>query len=80
MITVNHFQFGRKNFFNFSKMIYGFENCKSFSKFKLFILVRTFMGIRHRLELEFVGSLNLPLKVPEFWNPIAEIRQLPPKF
>jgi hypothetical protein len=49
-------------------MIYGF---KSFFRFKLFILARMFVRIRHLRALEFVGSLNLLLKVPEFWYSIV---------
>jgi hypothetical protein len=64
MVNGNHFQFDLKSFFNFWKTIYGFENYKSFSEFKLFILAGTFLRILHRWTLEFVGSLNLPLKVP----------------
>jgi hypothetical protein len=46
--------------------MYGFENCNSFSEFKLIILARTFVGIRHRQTLEFVGSPNLLSKVMNF--------------
>jgi flagellar assembly factor FliW len=66
MINGNHFQFDRKIFFNFWKTIYGFENCKSFSGFKLFTLAHTFMGIHHRRALEFVGNPTLLPKIPEF--------------
>jgi hypothetical protein len=38
------------------------------------------VGIRHHQVLEFVGSPNLPLKVPEFCYPIAEIWQPHPEF
>jgi len=75
MVNENHFHFGHKRLFNFWKTIYGFENCNSFSEFKLIILARTFVGIRHRQTLEFVGSPNLLSKVPEFWYPIAGIRR-----
>jgi hypothetical protein len=57
IINDNHFQFDRKSLFNFLN-----ENHKSFSKFKLLILARAFMRIRHRRALEFVGSSTLPLK------------------
>jgi hypothetical protein len=79
MVNGNHFQFDCKSLFNFWKTIYGFKNHKSFSKFKLFILVGTFVGIHHRRALEFVCSPNQPPKVPEFWYPIAEFRQNRPK-
>jgi hypothetical protein len=75
MVNENHFQFDCKSLFNFWKTIYGFENCKSFSEFKLFILARTFVGIRHLWALEFVGNPTLPSKIPEFWYPIARIRR-----
>jgi hypothetical protein len=72
MVNGNHFQFDHKSLSNSEKTIYGFKNRKSFfSRFKLFILADTFMGIRHRQALEFVGSLNLPSKVPKFWYLIA---------
>jgi hypothetical protein len=58
IVKENHFQFDRKSLFNFWKAICDFENCKSFSGFKLFILARTFVRIRHRRALEFVGSLD----------------------
>jgi hypothetical protein len=64
-----------KAYLIFGKTIYGFKNHKSFSKFKLIIIAGTFVGIRHRRVLEFVGSPNQPPKVPEFWYPIAEFRQ-----
>jgi hypothetical protein len=32
------------------------------------------MRIHQRRALESVGSPNLPLKVPEFWYPIAGIQ------
>jgi hypothetical protein len=66
MVIGNHFQFDRKIFFNFLKMIYDFENCKSFSKFKFFTIACTFVGICHHWALEFVGNLTLLLKIPEF--------------
>jgi flagellar assembly factor FliW len=75
MVKGNHFQFNSESLFYFLKTIYGFENFKSFSGFKLFILARTFVRIHYRRALEFVGSLNLPPKVLEFWYPIAEIWQ-----
>jgi hypothetical protein len=59
IVNENHFQFNRK----------------SFSGFKLFILAHTFVEIRYRRALEFVGRPNIPLKVPEFWYPIAGIRR-----
>jgi hypothetical protein len=59
-VNGNHFQFDRKSLFN------GFENRKSFSKFKPFILTCTFVGICYRRALEFVGSLNLLPKISEF--------------
>jgi hypothetical protein len=68
MANRNHFQFDRKSLL---KMIYGFKNYKSFFGFKFFILVGTFVGIRHSRALEFVGSPNLPLNVSEFWYPIT---------
>jgi hypothetical protein len=37
------------------------------------------VGIRYRQEFEFVCSLNLPPKVPEFRYPIAEIQHPPPE-
>jgi len=33
--------------------------------------------IQYRQALEFVGSLTLPSKIPEFWYPIAGIRSIP---
>jgi hypothetical protein len=42
MVNENHFRFDRKTFFNFWKTIYGFQNRKSFSEIKLFILTSTF--------------------------------------
>jgi hypothetical protein len=66
MINENNFQFDHKNFFNFWKTIYGFQNSKSFSEFKFFILARMFVGICHRRTFEFVGSPSLALKVPNF--------------
>jgi hypothetical protein len=84
MVNGNHFQFDRKNFFNFWKMIYGFENCKSFFEIKLFILVRTF-----DIQLPNSGNSRLsesrkqhPATVAEAdipdsgWNP-AMVRSLP---
>jgi hypothetical protein len=68
MVNRNHFQFDRKSLFN------GFENRKLFSKFKLSILTRTFVGIRYHGASKFVGSPNLLPKVSEFWYPIAGIR------
>jgi hypothetical protein len=62
MVNKNQFQFDRKSFFNFWKSIYGL----SFSGFKLFVVARMFVGIRHYRALEFVGSPNLPPKVSEF--------------
>jgi hypothetical protein len=56
-------------------MIYDFENYKSFSGFKLLILARMFMGIRHRRALEFVGSRTLSSKIPKFWYLIVGIRR-----
>jgi hypothetical protein len=56
MVNVNYFQFDRKIFFNFLKTIYGFKNRKLFSGFKLFTLVRTFVGICYRRALEFVSN------------------------
>lgn len=47
-------------------MIYGFKSCKSFYEFKLFILVRTFVKIHYHRTLEFVGSLNLHWRSPNF--------------
>jgi hypothetical protein len=38
MVNRNHFLFNRKSLFNLRKTIYGFQNRKSFSGFKLFIL------------------------------------------
>jgi hypothetical protein len=75
MVNENNFQFDRKSLFNFLKTIYDFEICKSFSGFKLFILAHTFVGIRHRRALKFVGSPNLLSMVLKFWYSIAEIRQ-----
>jgi flagellar assembly factor FliW len=66
MVNGNHFQFDRKIFFNFRKTIYGFENRKSFFGFKLFTLAHTFVGIRHRRALEFVGNPAILSKIPEF--------------
>jgi hypothetical protein len=57
MVNENNFQFHCKSLFNFWKTIYSL---------RLFILVGTFVGIRHRRALEFVGSPNLPPKVFEF--------------
>jgi hypothetical protein len=51
------------------------EAALGYNLFHLFI-VGTFVGIRHRRELEFVGSLNRPPKVPKFWYPNAEFRRL----
>jgi hypothetical protein len=66
MVNRNYFQFNSKNFFYFWKTIYGFENRKSFFGFKLFIFIRTFVRIRYHRTFEFVGSSNLPPKVPNF--------------
>jgi hypothetical protein len=75
MVIGNHFQFVRKlSLFNFLKTTYGFKNRKSFSRFKLFNLAGTFVGICHHRALEFVSSPNLPLKIPKFWYPIAGFR------
>jgi hypothetical protein len=74
IVIENDFQFDRKNLFNFWKTIYGFQNRKLFSGFKLFILACTFVGIHYRWALEFVGSPNLPPKVLEFWYLIARIQ------
>jgi len=41
-------------------------NRKSFFEFKLFILERTFVGIRYHRASEFVDSSNLQQKVPSF--------------
>jgi hypothetical protein len=46
--------------------IYDFQNRKSFSEFKVFVLVPTFVGIYHRYASEFVGDSNIPPKVPNF--------------
>jgi hypothetical protein len=54
-------------------MIYGFKNRKSFFEFKLFILTYTFVEIRHRWALEFVGIPNLLPKVPRFWDSVTRI-------
>jgi hypothetical protein len=37
-----------------------------FSGFKLFVIARTFVEIRHRRTLEFVGNPNILSKVPNF--------------
>jgi hypothetical protein len=67
IVNKNNFQFDRKSLFNFWKTIYSFQNRKLFSKFKLFILARTFVGIRHCQALKFVNSLTL------CWNPATTI-------
>jgi len=59
MVNKNHFQFDRKSFFNFWKIIYSFKNRKLFSEFKSFILAGIFVGI-HRLP-EFGQCQNLAL-------------------
>jgi hypothetical protein len=66
IVSENYFQFDRKSLFNFWKMIYGFEYRKSFSEFKHFILASRFVRIIHYRALEFVGSPNLPLKIPVY--------------
>jgi hypothetical protein len=66
MVNIHHFQFDQKGIFNFKKMIYSFKNDKSFSEFKLFIIVRTFMRIRNRRTLEFVGGSSLDRKFSDF--------------
>jgi len=63
-VNKNHFQYFQV--FNFWKTIYGFKNHKLFSKFKLFILARTFVRIRRRQKLEFVGGPNLRQRFPNF--------------
>jgi hypothetical protein len=47
MVNGNYFQFDHKIYFNFLETIYSFENRKSFSGFKLFILACMFVG-RHQ--------------------------------
>jgi len=42
------------------------ENDLRFCVFKLFIIVRTFVGIHYRGVLEFVVNPTLSLKIPEF--------------
>jgi hypothetical protein len=42
-----------------------FTVLKSFSEFKLFIFVRTFVGIRYRWALEFIDSPNMQPKIPQ---------------
>jgi hypothetical protein len=39
----------------------------NFGKFNLFILACTFMGIRHRWALKFVGNLTPPLGTGVCW-------------
>jgi hypothetical protein len=70
MVNINHFKFDHKSFFNFWNMIYSFENCKSFFEFKLFVLAGTLVEVLYRRTLEFVSSLNLPLKVPVYRIPV----------
>jgi hypothetical protein len=74
MVNGNHFQFNRKNLFNFWKTIYSFKNRKSCFRFKLFILSYMFVGTCHLGALEFVGSPNLQPKVFEFRYPITRFR------
>jgi hypothetical protein len=51
MVNKNHLQFDHKSFFNFWKTIYGFKNCKPFSRFKLFIIARKFVRILNLLGI-----------------------------
>jgi hypothetical protein len=66
MVNENHFQFDRKHFFNFWKMIYGFKNRKSFSELKPFILPYMFVGIRHCQALEFLTAQICKRRSPDF--------------
>jgi len=51
------------------------QNRKSFFGFKLFILARTFVRIRYRRALEFIGNLTLLSKISVLWYSIAGIRR-----
>jgi len=53
--------------------VFKIENYKSFSEFKFSILACTFVGILHFWALKFVGSPNLPLKVPVYRIPTLVI-------
>jgi hypothetical protein len=75
VVNENYFQFDRKIFFNFWN-----TNRKSFSGFKLFILARTFVGIRHNWSLLVTRlyrqiSPNFSIELPEsdqYWrNPVS---------
>jgi len=79
--------FGRKIFFLYfsvfgatendgdrTQIIFNLTVKASFSEFKLFILARTFVGIRHQRKLKFVGSPNLSPKVPDCRNSVTLVR------
>jgi hypothetical protein len=55
----------------FEKQITIFKTVNCFLDLKLFIIAGAFVEICHCRALEFIGSLNLLLKVLEFSYPIA---------